>query len=260
MATFPTSPRAAFIQWCQTHAPIFSANAAAIGLTPAQATAFTTATDTAATDVQAQDAAKQAAKVATQEANGSVGSLQTMAGDLVRVIRAFAQTQTKPDVIYNTAQIPPPAQPSPTPPPGSPTEFRIELLQTGPLKLTWKCPNPPGIGGTTYEIMRRVGAGAFTYVGTTGSREFLDETLPAGSASATYQITATRSTSRGVPAQFTVNLGVTPVGATYIAGVEGDAHVMDASRAAAPANTSTVNGRAVQKVLPSNGQAKTRSR
>ena len=48
MGAYPTSPRAAFLEWCQAHASVFTANAAAIGLTPAQATAFSAATTAAA--------------------------------------------------------------------------------------------------------------------------------------------------------------------------------------------------------------------
>ena len=40
MSTFSESPRAAFLEWCQAHAPVFTANATNIGLTTAQATAF----------------------------------------------------------------------------------------------------------------------------------------------------------------------------------------------------------------------------
>lgn len=40
MGAYPTSPRAAFLEWCQAHAPVFTANATNIGLTTAQATAF----------------------------------------------------------------------------------------------------------------------------------------------------------------------------------------------------------------------------
>ena len=39
MSTYPTSPRSAFLDWCQVHEPIFTAHAAAIGLTVAQAAA-----------------------------------------------------------------------------------------------------------------------------------------------------------------------------------------------------------------------------
>ena len=40
MSTFPESPRAAFLEWCQAHTGVFTTNATAIGLTTAQATAF----------------------------------------------------------------------------------------------------------------------------------------------------------------------------------------------------------------------------
>lgn len=249
MSTYPTQPRAAFVQWCETHAPVFSANAAAIGLASTQATGFATATAAVTSGLLAQQAALQAYRVATQVVEDGLRALRTAAGDSVRTIRAFAETQAKPSVVYNLAQIPPPAQPSPTPPPGSPTEFRIELLQTGPLKLMWKCRNPAGASGTMYEIMRRIGGGgeggAFTYVGTTGTREFLDETLPAGAGSVTYQITATRSTSRGVPAQFTVNLGVTPAAGASVDDDPGETPMKNARHGA----VSTVDGRAVRKVL-----------
>jgi hypothetical protein len=59
--------------------------------------------------------------------------------------------------------------------------------------------------------MRRIGGGgasAFTFVGASGVKSFTDDTLVSGASPVTYQITAVRSTSRGNPAQFTVNFGV----------------------------------------------------
>ena len=131
MSTYPTQPRAAFLQWCQAHAPIFSANATQIGLTTAQATAFASATTAVASGLLAQESAKQAYRVATQAIDEGLATLRGSAGDTVRLIRAFAEVQSKPSTIYNLAQIPPPAQPSPTPPPGSPTDFRIEARGHG---------------------------------------------------------------------------------------------------------------------------------
>ena len=55
-------------------------------------------------------------------------------------------------------------------------------------------------------FMARVGA--FTFVGASGVKSFIDETLPGGASPVTYQITAVRSTSRGEPAQFTVKFGL----------------------------------------------------
>jgi hypothetical protein len=45
-------------------------------------------------------------------------------------------------------------------------------------------------------------------VGATGTKSFIDATVPAGVAAVTYQVVACRSTSIGVAAQFTVNFGV----------------------------------------------------
>src|SRR5262245_20301072 len=116
MGTFPESPRAAFLEWCQSHAPIFTANAADIGLTEAQATEFASTNTAAHTLVTAQGTAQTAAKLATENANDGVGTLKTKAGEVVRSIRAYAELQPKPLDVYTLAQITPPAPPSPMPP------------------------------------------------------------------------------------------------------------------------------------------------
>ncbi|MCC6320827.1 MAG: hypothetical protein IT438_05245 [Phycisphaerales bacterium] len=86
------------------------------------------------------------------------------------------------------------------------------LWQNGSLELKWKCGNPSGTVGTIYQVKWRIGGatgggGAFTFVGATGVRSFTDDTLPAGSTPVTYEVAAVRSTTRGNPAQFTVNFG-----------------------------------------------------
>lgn len=68
-------------------------------------------------------------------------------------------------------------------------------------------------------------------VGSTGVRSFTDDTLPSGSARATHEITAVRSTSRESPAWFTVNFGVGGEGAV-IASVARGSGVASASLAA----------------------------
>ncbi|MCC6951557.1 MAG: hypothetical protein IT433_08925 [Phycisphaerales bacterium] len=101
-----------------------------------------------------------------------------------------------------------PATPGTTPPPGTPFEFTVGLLQNGALELKWKCSNPSGTVGTIYEVKRSIGSGAFAFIGVSGVKMFTDETLPNGAMPATYQVTAVRSTARGNPAQFTVNFGI----------------------------------------------------
>ncbi len=213
MGVVPDS-RLGKIEFYEAHIAPWTTNAAAVGLTPASVTALGTLTTQARAAFNAAEAARQAAKAATQNFYDKVRAMHSGPGagqDMIDTIRVYAETKNDPNV-YNLAQIPPPATPGVTPPPGTPFEFTVGLLQNGALELKWKCNNPSGTQGTIYEVKRAIGGGAggpqFVFVGATGVKLFTDDTLPNGSAPVTYQITAVRSTQRGKPAQFTVNFGI----------------------------------------------------
>jgi hypothetical protein len=212
------------IEFYEAHITPWTTNAAGIGLTPASVTALGTLTAAARTAFNAAEAARQAAKAATQNFYDKVRDMHSGPGagqDMIQTIRNYAESQNKPNV-YVLAQIPPPADPSTAPPPGTPLDFTVGLLQNGALELKWKCNNPSGTQGTIYEVKRRTGgSGSFGYVGSSGVKNFTDDTVAAGSPSVTYQITAVRSTQRGNPAQFTVNFGVGGPGLTIASVVEG---------------------------------------
>jgi len=53
---------------------------------------------------------------------------------MIDTIRLWAETKNDLNV-YTLAQIPPPATPGTTPPPGTPFEFTVGLLQNGALAL-----------------------------------------------------------------------------------------------------------------------------
>ena len=267
MATYPQTPRAAFMAWCAQHGPIFTANAAAIGLTPAQATAFNTLLTAAQTKVTTQENARSAFRNATLEVDAAVDALKAGAADTVRLIRAFAEVQTKPLTVYTTADIPPPATPTPMPPPGQPTNLTVTLTPVdGALLLRWKCVNPQGAAGTAYIVRRRLtGASEWTFIGVSGKKEFVDNTLVAGPDSVQYTVQGQRSDQSGPVSEiFTVNFGQNAGGgfAAVVAGgqgLEGQStnHRLEADTTPSHATGSTVNGRAVQKVLPNgNGSAK----
>ena len=210
MGTYPSSPRSAFVAWCEEHKQVFVDNAEDIGLTPSQATLFLNATNVANGDITAQGIARTAAMAATVKANGSVGDLRTIAGDTVRSIKAFAELQAKPDTVYTLAQIPPPATPTPMPPPGKPTNLTVTLEPgSGQLMLKWKCENPTGSTGTSYLVRRRLpGQTTFTVIGASGIKEFIDATLSAGPDSVTYTIQGLRGALQGLESDwFTINFG-----------------------------------------------------
>ena len=126
---------------------------------------------------------------------------------MVSTIQSFALSTGDPNV-YNLAEIPAPQPSSAAPPPGTPESLRVELLQNGALKLGWKCNNPDGTQGTIYEVKRQTaGQAEAAWIGSTGVREFVDDTLSMDASPVQYEITAVRSTKRGNPANFTVKFG-----------------------------------------------------
>lgn len=206
MATVP-SDTAGKISFYENHTTPWSTNATAIGTTTTAVTDLTTKTTAARAAFNAQFSAQEAAKAATLALHAAVTAMATAGSDIIQSIKTKAATAG--DGVYVLAQIPAPATPTPVGPPGTPESFKVELNPDGSLKLTWKCANPAGSSGTTYQVFRKAsGESSFTFIGASGTRSFNDTTVPAGSAPITYQIVALRSTASGTAAQFIVNFGV----------------------------------------------------
>lgn len=196
------------LEFSEAHLPIFGTTPTAIGLTAAQVSTLSALTDTARKDYDAALSARQASKAATEAMYASVGNMRTQLADMVRSIKTFAEASANPASVYSMAQIPAPQSPSEVPPPGTPFDFRVEILQNGALRITWKCDNPEGTSGTIYEVFRGAVGSTLSYVGSSGIKEFVDDTLPRSAVPISYQFTAVRSTRRGDPAVLTVSFGV----------------------------------------------------
>ena len=215
MGAYPTYPRAEFLEWCTLHEGIFSDHAAELGLTAEQADGFKTATGKSQAGLQRQKAAKSESKAATEHVGVAFDELGRAAGNVVRTIRAFAETTDDPAAVYDLAKIPAPSAPSPMPPPGQPTNLTVVLDPTfGTMTLRWQCKNPAGASGTSYIIRRRLpGEEAFTFIGVAGKKSFVDTSLVAGPDSVQYVVQGQRAEQVG-PASplFTVNFGRLPNG------------------------------------------------
>lgn len=184
----------------------WAASAVAIGTTTAAVTDLTTKVTSAQTKIAAALAAKEASKNATADADLAVRDMAHAGAAIIQQIKAKAAVSGPS--IYILANIPAPATPTPVPPPGTPVDFRAALNPDGSLKLSWKCPNPPGAPGTIYQVARRIGgSGAFVSLTSVGTRSLTDPTVPSGTASVTYRINAVRSTAIGLAAEFIVNFG-----------------------------------------------------
>jgi hypothetical protein len=198
------------VEFCESHLPPFTANAVAIGTTALAVTDLETKTVAARAAYQAQVEAKQAAEAATNDFNMAAAAMTRACADILKQIKTKAALSG--DSVYSLANVPVPATPAPKGPPGKPVAFVATLDDSGALSFKFKCPNPPGASGTIYQVWRRIappgGSGEFEYLGGSGTREYVDATIPAGSSQVTYQIQAVRSTAVGPWAQFNVNFGV----------------------------------------------------
>ena len=207
MATYPKN-RAEFLTWAEAHVEVFTSQAANIGLTAAQATAFKNQVGTLRGRTTAQEAARLAAKAATEAAVDSDSGTRELTSDLVRSIRAFATNNNNPNV-YVLAQIPAPSTGQPVPPPGQPTDFKVELNSDGSITLKWKAKHPEGSDRVVYFVQRKlISEDSFRLIGGSGEKSYQDDTLPVGIDGATYIITAQRGNVQGQPSrQLTVTFG-----------------------------------------------------
>jgi hypothetical protein len=215
MSVVPDS-RLGKIQFYEARLAPWTANAAAIGLTPGSVANLADLTTDARAAYNAAEAARAASRAATQNFHDKVRAMHSGPGagqDMIEQIRLHAESKDDPNV-YVLAQIPPPAKPGTLPPPGTPFDFRVALLQNGAIELKWKANNPSGSTGTIYEVSRQLSGGSMTLIGASGTRSFIDASIPSGASPVTYRITGVRSTVRGNPAQFIVTFGVGGPGVT----------------------------------------------
>jgi hypothetical protein len=203
------------IQFFENIQAVWAANAVAIGTTAAAVTALQLRTTAARTTFNNQQTAKQTAKAATQLFHTAVDAMRNAGADIIRQIRTQAEVTNNPGV-YALAQIPAPAAPTPQPPPGQPTEFAVGLAPSGGVILNWKSSNSAPSSGAYFTVRRRLaGESGFVVVGGTGSRSFVDDSVPFGTNLVTYLVQGYRGTEPGPESeQLTVQFGVGGNGAT----------------------------------------------
>lgn len=198
-----------FLTFAGTHSNVWDVNHAALGISAGAATAYKTQVGVNQTYYTTQVNAQEVAKGATLKQQETTKVTRQMTADLIRTIELFAANSADPAAVFALAQIPAPATPSPAAPPGTPTDFKVALDDDGAVILSWKCPNPAGTSGTIYEVRRKpAGTQAWMFIGATGVRKFVDDTILSGSSPVTYQVTAVRSTQRGQPASYNVTFGI----------------------------------------------------
>jgi hypothetical protein len=207
------------IEFCESHALTWEQEFAAIGISSQAALNFKNQTSAARAAYNAAQAARDASKAATTTQNGAVRTMRNTASDLIRTIKAYAENQTKPEVVYAAAQIPEPLPPAPLAPPGVPQDIVVTLEPSGAITLSWAAFNAAASSGAFYNVSRKLpGQSSFVPIGgapgtTSQSRRmsFTDATIPTSAAGAggQYIITGQRGVTLGPPSTaITVQFGV----------------------------------------------------
>lgn len=217
------------LQFCESHWPVWTAQAAAIGLTAGQASAFKTLTTAARAAYDAAQTAKQAARAAITAQNAALAQATANAADLIRVIKSFAELTNNPNAVYSIAQIPPPATPVPAAAPGKPENLAVTLEPSGAVTVTWDATDSSASSGAFFNVMRKLpGQSSFTFLtGAPGSTaqsrrmSFTDYTVPtsAAGAGAQYIIQGRRGNMMGEASDaITVQFGIEGGGMSVMGG------------------------------------------
>lgn len=205
------------INWCNTHAGLFSTNAASIGLSAADATAFSTLAASLETfNGKAQDA-RQASKDATKQLQSSIDAIRALGNAYILRIKAYAEA-TNNDNVYALAGITPSDPPSTLPAPVAPETFTASVNPDGSLTIKWKVSQPAGVTNVQYLVSRRVNTatGPFALLTAVGSEKtFTDVTLPVGVDRVEYIVQPKRGTVLGPQSNvFAIQFGSVPDGVT----------------------------------------------
>lgn len=204
------------ISFIRSHLAAWTAHAEELGLSADEIAELNARLAAAQQAFDSQRAAQLAARSATLAFHGAAAALAKVGASAVLKIRATARGKD-PRKIYPLASLPVPKKGSPIGAPGRPDDFHVQLRELGQLLLKWKCKHPRNSEGTVYEIWRSIDGGEFTFLNVTGKKRYTDSTLPAGAKTATYRVTAMRSTRRGKAGGHVVNLGVSPANVQMIA-------------------------------------------
>jgi hypothetical protein len=160
MSVLPQS-RQGRLEYFEARVNTWTTNAAAIGITPAQATAVKNAAGTNRTDFNAMMVARDAAKSSTNTFYTTNNTLVDLGRDMIKTIKAFAATTNNP-MVYSLANIDPPAPPTPVPAPDVPANLTGSVTADGVVTLTWKA-TPSGASSGIFFIVERKRASEANY-------------------------------------------------------------------------------------------------
>ncbi len=197
------------IEWLEARISTWNDNAIGIGLTSASVLNLATEIANARGSFTTTQSIRAESRAKTSDFYAKSKVMHDDAAVLIQAIKAFADASQTPAVVYTLAQVSPADPASPALPPSQPVSLRYRVLSNGSVRLEWDAIGPTG---TIYNVTRQLpGETSFIFVGQGDSsdKSFVDSTLPAGSASASYRVQGVRGPLTGIQSvTFTVFFGI----------------------------------------------------
>jgi hypothetical protein len=181
------------LEFYEQRVPVWVENAATIGLSieqSGQAESLVQACRSAYDNALAKRIQAKAATVLQDEA---FEAMDTFGAQMIKIIRAFGIATDDP-AVFATALIPEPKKPSPIAP-VNPSNVTFNLDTNGELEVRW---DGRTFAGTSYLVDRSTWDGAgqptgFARIATVSERRFVDKTVPLGTVTATYRVSALKN-------------------------------------------------------------------
>lgn len=208
-SNLPTDP-AEVITFVDARAVVWVENQPLIGSTPEEVAAVKEALVKAKEALAAANEARIAARSATQQYYLATERLRSRARVVVDNAKSLAKATDDTKVYAKAALNPPKPRARQAPLPGQPDGIDVDVNRVGTFTVRWTCKNPRGLHGVMYEVRRRIMSvterngksiarwGPSVVVGIAGGeKKLIDATVPNGTGSLSYAVTALHNGRRG---------------------------------------------------------------
>ncbi len=184
--------------WLESVNALWVNNAVAIGLTSAQTLSFATTLINARADFTSVETIRTESKTTTQDWYTASNGIRDEASGMIAAIKGFADNSDTPTAILALAGLTPTAPRQPAAPPQQASILNAVLGGNGAVTINFVGNGPIG---TVWQVSRKLATEtAYTFIGNAdaSSKSFTDATVPAGTATADYQVQGIRGSVSGL--------------------------------------------------------------
>lgn len=203
MGTNMPSGNQAALAWLEGHITQWGANQAAIGLASAAVIDLATNLANERSAWTTIEGVRADSKTKTQSFNLNMKAVRTQASDMIATIKAYAAASGNATTVYDLAGLTQADPRQPATPPETPLITSSVLDGLGNVTIEWTGRGPTG---TVYNVSRLLPGGtSFVFLGQGDGRNktFKDTSVPSGTPTAEYSVTAVRGSDTSAPSPTT---------------------------------------------------------